>query len=736
MIRTLVVWVVIATAGSAAAAPRELRGIVTREGEIDPIAGATVLTDHGAIAVSDLDGFFTIVVDTGDRELTVAAPGYATRVVAITAGATLRIGLARVTGSEVIEVRDRAPEQTKPISYGLSVDEIRTIPGAGNDILRAAQVLPGVARIPYAFGGLVLRGMSPRDSAIYLDGIEVPIAFHFGGITSFYPSGMLANLTLTAGGFDASFGRAQGGLVTLATREPRTDRWRAGGSIGLFDSSAQAEGPLPGGGGILVGLRRSYLDRIAAPFVDDNIPLPSYWDYQIRTSWGDPRKGGRITPMIFGSIDRVASDEISVTSMFVRAAAPYLRQWGPITLRVVPWVGVNTLRFASEEGGRAQSFSRPEYPGGVRAEVVRDAAWGHVRAGAEVSSGYLSHTQVNFSGNGSDGSRTGDSTVAWSDFALWSELRLRVDGDRFAIKPGVRAEAYGLTGELVVDPRLNIHQRLAERLVLRQAIGRYHQPPTPGDVDPRDGNPSLDSSYIDQFSLGLDAELPQGIAASLTGFYHYGTRQGVAVRSPRPGSDLPEPNLGGLGPTFQLLLEKQLGFAIYRENLGRAKSFGLELSLKRNAGPLFTLLSYTFALSERVDDPRLGAGWRPFELDQRHNLQLAASYAFTKWRVGARLQVVAGNPYSPTRLENGGFVVDPWAGRLPAFVSLDLRADRRWHRCWGDIVFYIDVQNATNRYNVEGRDFGYDDVRNRPGDIDIPGLPIVPFLGVEFLPLR
>ena len=137
----------------------------------------------------------------------------------------------------------RRPRRPSRSRTQLTADEIRILPGTGNDILRAAQALPGVARIPFAFGGLVLRGTSPRDTAVYLDGIEVPIAFHFGGVTSFYPSGMLAELTLTAGGFDASYGRAQGGLVTLTTREPRTDRWRIGGSIGLLDSGATAEGP-------------------------------------------------------------------------------------------------------------------------------------------------------------------------------------------------------------------------------------------------------------------------------------------------------------------------------------------------------------------------------------------------------------------------------------------------------------------------------------------------------------
>ena len=706
-----------------------VRGVVVREGTPTPIAGASVLTDRGEIAVSDVDGYFAIQTGPTDKELTIAAPGYATKTVRIGKG-VIKIELVPASGAEVIEVSGKAPEETKPLSYQLTVDEIRYIPGAGNDILRAATVLPGVARIPFSFGGLVLRGTSPRDTSVYLDGIEVPIAFHFGGITSFYPSGMLADLQVNAGGYDASYGRAGGGLVTLSTREPRTDRWRLGGSIGLFDSNVQAEGPFQGGG-ILIGLRRSYLDRIVAPFVEDNTPLPSYYDFQIRTTFGDVRKRGRISPMIFGAIDRVASDEVALTSLFVRVAAPYKVQRGQTTVSIVPWLGTNRLTFTDREQGDEQSFSRPFYPGGVRGEVLRDLDWGHLRGGIEVSSGYLDQTVIDTSDDNEIG---GNNTLSWTDVAVWGETRWKIDGDRFAVKPAVRIEAYGLTGELVVDPRLNIHQQLSETLTLRQSIGRYHQPPIPGDLDPTDGNPRLLSQVTDQLSIGIDTKLPEEILASVTGYYNHGTHLGVKARNPRPGSDLQEPNLGGLGPTFELLLEKQLGFAFYRENLGRARSYGLEVLLKRNVGRYFSLLSYTLAKSERTDDPRVLLGWRPFELDQRHNLQLAGSVQLTNWRLGARLQLVTGNPYTEERLVGEQIVSgEPFGSRLPLFFSIDLRADRRWRKCWGDLVFYVDIQNATNRRNVEARELGFDDFGN-PRQEDLKGLPIIPFLGLEFRP--
>ena len=730
MLRALVAIAIVAIAGVVDAAPRTVRGVVTAVGSTRPIVGATVLTEQGELAVTDLDGYFAIAVAPTDRALTVAAPGYATRSIPIVAGDTLlRIEMSAASGSEVIEVTGRAPEQTKPLSYQLTADEIRFLPGAANDVLRAAQVLPGVSRIPFSFGGLVLRGTSPRDTAVFLDGIEVPIAFHFGGITSFYPGGMLDSLTLTSGGFDVSHGHAQGGLVTITTREPRTDRWRSGGSIGLLDSGIYAEGPL-WGGGIIMGIRRSYLDTVLGPFVEDEVPLPSYWDAQIRTSFGDPKRRGRITPMVFTSIDRVASDEVTVTSAFVRVAAPYLRTWGPLTLRVVPWLGWTQLSFAEHEDGEAEDeIRRPSYPAGIRAELARDYTWGHLRGGVDVDSGYLAQTEIDI--DDMRGRRLG-AELLWTDLALWGELRFKIDGERVAIKPGVRVDAYGLSEEIVVDPRLNIHQKLTPRLTLRQAIGRYHQPPIPADIDPFNGNPQLDGSYMDQASLGLDAEVYTGVLASLTSFAAYGNDIGVEV--PHGNDSDVDPGFGGLGPTFQLLLEKQLGFSSFRANLGRARIAGVEALVKGNVQRWFFLLAYTLSWSQRTDDPALRRGWRPFELDQRHNLNAAVSYRFTKWRLGARVQLVSGNPYSPTIPNIDVPIQIPFGGRLPWFFHLDVRADRRWERCWGDINLYVDIQNVTNRRNVEGREFGYSDEHPGGADEDIPGLPIVPFIGVEFIP--
>src|SRR5262245_44221288 len=221
--RLLVVAVVMAVSARAVAdTDRVLRGVVVNEATNLAIEGALVIGQHDTVT-TDQDGGFAIVVSSDEQYLVVSAPGYAMR--SVTVESAYRVEL--VVSHEVIEVNGTAPrpkpppqppEPPPPVrpaaqSYQLSAGDLRTLPGTANDALRAAQVLPGVARLPYSFGGIVMRGTSPRDNVVYLDGIEVPIAFHFGGISSFYPSSLLEGITVINGGMPAEYGRAQGGMI-------------------------------------------------------------------------------------------------------------------------------------------------------------------------------------------------------------------------------------------------------------------------------------------------------------------------------------------------------------------------------------------------------------------------------------------------------------------------------------------------------------------------------------------
>jgi TonB family protein len=75
-----------------------------------------------------------------------------------------------------VRARKPPPAVTR---YELAQPELRVVPGTFGDPLRVVQNLPGVARTPFGLGALVIRGASPNDSGIYVEGHKIPLLYHF-----------------------------------------------------------------------------------------------------------------------------------------------------------------------------------------------------------------------------------------------------------------------------------------------------------------------------------------------------------------------------------------------------------------------------------------------------------------------------------------------------------------------------------------------------------------------------
>ena len=90
---------IVACAAGARASPlrspqagpvRSVDGTVTVAGSTKPVVGATVYSDRGELATTDLDGYFTIELSPDEIELVVTADRYASRTVRIEFDANLR----------------------------------------------------------------------------------------------------------------------------------------------------------------------------------------------------------------------------------------------------------------------------------------------------------------------------------------------------------------------------------------------------------------------------------------------------------------------------------------------------------------------------------------------------------------------------------------------------------------------------------------------------------------------
>lgn len=133
-----------------------------------------------------------------------------------------------------------------------------------SDLLKAVQLLPGVAQGAEGTGGLHVRGGSPDQTLLLLDGAVVYNPSHVFGVVSVFNTDALQAADVYTGALPARYGGRLAAVVDVSMREGNRTRRAAKGSVGLLASRLTAEGPLAGGrGAYIVSGRRTYADLLA-----------------------------------------------------------------------------------------------------------------------------------------------------------------------------------------------------------------------------------------------------------------------------------------------------------------------------------------------------------------------------------------------------------------------------------------------------------------------------------------
>ncbi|HEX3474275.1 MAG TPA: TonB-dependent receptor plug domain-containing protein [Kofleriaceae bacterium] len=754
-------WLVIAAvtlATPAAFADRAVTGSVVDDATGLPVVGALVSVDSGEAATDDQGQFRVDGIAFGRVDVMVIADGYRAYFGSARIGAALVIRLeAAGSASELIRVSGRPPGGP-PLH--LDTAAVRTQPGAGNDVLRALQSLPGVARTPFGLGGLALRGTAPRDTKVYLDDIEVPLLYHFGGLASFLPTAAVDEVTLEPGGASVRYGRGLGGVAIVTSRTGRGDDWRAGGELSLISAGALAEGPGPLKGSWLIGVRRSYLDELVRAARVDLTLVPRYGDAQLRWESGD----GRWMAILFGSDDllTLVNDpsagsglgfnttnlkSLTYTSRFARLGVRYRAVRGATRFEAMPAVGIDEINARANQDDIDKGMHRTTVPLSLRAHVATPAAGGTLSAGLDGGWQRYSYDIVNTPPpTRLDPAPTmvvhRDLTRWAADAGVWIEQSWFAGGDTVEIRPGLRGDHFGLSRQWTLDPRIAIDEKLSRDVTLRESLGRYHEPPLITDLDPIFGNRVMLGSSATQAAATLKTIVGDDKELSATVYYQDLRQLPVdAITGATPISANGGEESGGLLGVSRELVDSQFGSYSYREAVGTGHAYGVELIARRNVGAWTGWIAYTYARSYRTNPTRDDTA-RPYVLDQPHSLTLVGTTELGRWRLGGRFRYVTGNPYTPV----AGAYPKPGASgdwiavdgpilseRLPSFVQLDLRVDRGWLRPWGSagtMNLYVDIQNVVNRHNPEGVTYNKDYTRLSYTS----GLPIFPSIGVEYSP--
>ncbi len=725
--------------------PPRLIGRATRQVTDRPVAGARVMVhaadgaDHVAItaddgtwALSDLPpGAIRVAVtaeglrpEVLDERL---SPGEETRLVLrLTALADIPTSPSTVDDVEEVTVKGQRPprEVTKRT---LTMDEIDHIPGTNGDALRSLQNLPGVARPPPFSGLLVVRGSAPQDTNIYIDGTNIPIVYHFGGLSSVVPTEVLDKIDFYPGNYSAQYGRGMGGIVDVGIRDPRKDdRYHGMAQVDLIDMRLMAEGPIAQGWSFMVAGRRSWFDLWLTPILDragGTSVVPRYYDYQVMVQ-KDFDKHSSFRLLFMGSDDELSIVQppsatgsptlaagISDSTRFWRLQARYQNRVTDRTdVRVTAAAGQDV-----QELGFGTNFTRNETtPISLRAEVSQKVAPGVVANGGldmiyepySLSLRFPPRNRPGIPSNGPGVNAALESDQSGSLFlpGAYTEWELSPwKGSR--VVPGLRADYDSATKGWDVAPRVNVRQELTNdfpRTTLKGGVGLYYQPPQPLETDPVFGQTGLSSNRSVAYDVGFEQDFTRQIDLSTDVFYK----------------------------SLDRLVVQGAG------NSGDGVAYGVEWLLKYKPDDhFFGWIAYTLSRSERRELPT--EALRLFQYDQTHILTLIGSYKLGRgWQLGGRCRLVSGNLYTPSTY--GAF--DATAGsslsvsgaplysaRLPLFEQLDVRMDKVWTFASWKLTSYLDVQNIYNRANAEGVSYNYNSTRSTY----VTGLPLLPSLGIR-----
>lgn len=625
---------------------------------------------------------------------------------------------------EITVEGDREPSET---ARSLSREQLVKMPGTLGDPLRAIQNLPGVGVPPFGEGQLVVRGTSPRDSLVFVDGLYVINAYHLWGLSSVVPSEMLERLDFYPGNYGVDRGRGLGGIVELTTRRAAADgEYHGLAQVDFIDARGMLEGPLPGARGwsFLGGARHSYFERTVMPVLDWDV-APSYYDYQafFETS-GRSNSFARIGFM--GSSDRfefkgereTGASEYSFHYLF----GTYESRWDD----VLRWrqslaVGVIHQAFEYQAVDGDLSVNAPAYPWNLR----EDLTWTVVPAievgmGVDLQYAYY-EAKVDVPQHREAGAPPTESGIAQPHIRVetqdiyfrpagYTQLLLKPT-ERTRLVGGVRADYDHSTASWDFSPRGRISQSLGapETLTtLKAGVGLHHQPPQTEETMTGYGSPGLHSSRALHLTAGVEQRLFQPLEVSVEGFAYQLT-------------DLVSPTAN------------EEGVIQFRNDM-QGSTLGLESLVRFSAGDrLEGWVAYTLSRARRrfsADEP-----WHSGYFDQTHVLTALGSLGLGRgWEIGLKFQYASGTPYTPVRDALYSASSDEFlpvlAGhneqRLPDFHQLDLRVEKRWDLRWGSATLYGDVINTYANRRVIG--IRYNDTFTRSEWVEHP-LPVIPNLG-------
>ncbi len=624
-----------------------------------------------------------------------------------------------------------------------NAEEIRRSPGSAGDVSRILLSLPSTAAVADNRNDLMVRGGSAAENAFYVDGIQIPNINHFPSVgTTGGPIGMLNvdfidDVTFSAGGFSAAHGNRMSSVIDISLREGNTERLETQLDMNMAGFGGVMEGPLAKGkGSWFISARHSFLDLIVGA-IGTGV-APRYGDAQGKVTY-DLDSRNRITLLnIFGS-SRIAMNQEESEEDGNPNFGNYTSHQNTTGVR---WRHIwknkgfsNTALSYSFNNSADQWFNTASGNERMRLDYLegtarfRNVNYYHMNDRSKIEFGldgeytfadyeYSLAPYTDRLGNQIRGFSDVRKITATSGGVFFTYIMNPFGG--LTVTAGMREDYTPFREQFLFSPRFSTRYQLNSRFALTGAAGVYYQN-LPLFLHSQDSSlePLRDPRAI-HYVAGMEYMLTEDTKMTLE-FY-----QKNYNRLPLEPGD----------PTLSVIDDGIFSYRKYYNltSTGKAETKGVELTVqKKLARNIYGMVNGAYFISRYRD---YAGAWRNRMYDNRVIFNMIGGYKPNKsWEFSMKWTYAGGVPYTPFDEElsygNNTGIIDQ--GRInglrhPAYHSLNVRFDRRFHFRNSSVIVYASVWNAYNRKNVAM--YYWNEVENKQDTLF--QWSFLPLLGAEY----
>ena len=725
-----------------------IRGFIYEKESGEPVMFCNVFLAGTTIgAATDINGMYNISkVNAGNYTLVVTYIGYDTSEVNISLKAgqilsqNLEIGKTNVTLNEVTISAEREEMRTEVRAAAIKVSkqDLEMMPTIGGepDLAQYMQVIPGVVFTGDQGGQLYIRGGSPIQNKVLLDGMIIYSPFHSIGLFSVFDTDIIRNTDVYTGGFNAEYGGRVSSIMDIKTIDG--NKKTIGGKLSgnTFGSKLFIEGPLSNSGSssFVFSGKTSYLDKSSNllykyPILSfDKKGLPySYTDLYAKLS-SKGKNGSKISVFGFNFTDNVNYEGISELNWDSRGIGS--------EFILIP--GGSAVLIEGNFAWSSYNISLDEAASPLRESGIQGFNMGfdftYFQPKGKIKYGFDIHGfSTNFLTYNSVNSKI-EQNENTSEFSAYVNYQFKTT--RWIVEPGFRVQKY--TVGISPEPRLGIKYLASERIRFKLSSGFYSQNilsttsdrdvvslfsgiiSSPEEIpDQADGTP-YESQFQEARHLiaGIEYDVNNKIDLQLEGYLKDFTQLTNINRNMTSNTD------------DEFIIES-----------GIAK--GIDALIKYKGKKLYVWAVYSLGMITRTDDNNT---YFP-HFDRRHNINFVTSYKFGKngsWKADIRWNLGSGFPFTKTQgfyenltfsdgintdytTTNGelGIEYDELnKGRLPYYHRLDASISKKMKL--GKRINMDITASVTNIYNRENIFYF-----NRVKYERVNQLPIMPSIGAS-----